>query len=731
MRKFLHSSLRLKITLLIWFGSLVVLGVVLVYSYSQTKKIILQEAEETARGVTAAAANKVEQEFRVVEKVARNLAHNLENTRIGDDKKRLLSLLRNTVENNPEVFGSAVAFEPDGSKHGISGFAPYFFKTPDGIGYEQLDAGTYNYLQKDWYHIPKILGTPVWIPPYFDEGGGNILMVTYSVPFFRGHNVQSSESRTAETYSGIVTADVSLEWLNQVVESIPVGKTGYSFIITDTGTFVAHKNPQLIMRESVFSLAEERNSSKWRDVGRSMIRDENGFVDLRDELGGEEAYLAYAKIPSPGWVIGAVFPKSELLFEVVNLHRATLVMAIGGSSLLLVASLFVAGSIARPLRSMAAATDKVATGDLNIDLSHIKSTDEVGQLAAALTHMAQGLRERDFIRDTFGRYLTKEVVNRLLESKDGLRLGGESREISMIMSDLRGFTAMTTTMSPEQVITFLNRYLAKMVDILIEFRGTIDEIIGDGILAFFGAPEPLDDHPARAVACAIKMQLAMNEINDMNECDGLPHLEMGVAVNTGNVVVGNIGSEKRSKYGAVGSQVNFTGRMESFTVGGQILVSKATRDKLTDILVVRNVVSVEMKGVPGLVQLYDVGGIKGSYNLLLPDRDTAPVDLHEGILVQIDTLDQKTISSCASNARIISVSPTSAVLVVDCELRQWDDLRLRLVEDAHHHAAGEMYAKVVKVEKIDEYYRAGIRFTSLSPEVYRIFREATRSVSET
>ena len=128
-----------------------------------------------------------------------------------------------------------------------------------------------------------------------------------------------------------------------------------------------------------------------------------------------------------------------------------------------------------------------------------------------------------------------------------------------------------------------------MVEILIDYQGTIDEIIGDGILAFFGAPETLDDHPARAVACALKMQAAMDEINTLNEADGLPRLDMGVAANTGSVVVGNIGSEKRAKYGAVGAQVNFTGRMESFTVGGQVLISSSTYEKLSQFLDIRNV----------------------------------------------------------------------------------------------------------------------------------------------
>ncbi len=219
-----------------------------------------------------------------------------------------------------------------------------------------------------------------------------------------------------------------------------------------------------------------------------------------------------------------------------------------------------------------------------------------------------------------------------------------------------------------------------MVDILIDYQGTIDEIIGDGILAFFGAPETLDDHPARAVACALKMQGAMDEINSLNEADGLPRLDMGVAVNTGSVVVGNIGSEKRAKYGAVGSQVNFTGRIESYTVGGQVLISRSTYEKLSQFLDIRNVLKVEMKGVPGMVTLYDVRGIKGPYEAHLPDRDETPVPLERPINVQIYRLNQKVLEGAQVTARITHLSLTSAVMVLDSAISQWEDIRMLILD---------------------------------------------------
>jgi class 3 adenylate cyclase len=295
----------------------------------------------------------------------------------------------------------------------------------------------------------------------------------------------------------------------------------------------------------------------------------------------------------------------------------------------------------------------------------------------------------------------------------------------MLMSDLRGFTALTSTMRPEQVITFLNRYLSTMLDILIDHRGTVDEIIGDGILAFFGAPESLEDHPARAVACALKMQAAMDEINALNEREGLPHLEMGAAVNTGQVVVGNIGSEKRAKYGAVGSQVNFTGRVESFTVGGQVLISRSTYDGVADIVDVREVLTVTMKGIPGEVLLYDVRGIRGPHAVQLLDRDFSPMPLKKNIQVTLRRLDEKILADVETTGLITHISVTSALVDLPHPIRQWENVRMQLLDAEHDSVAGEVYGKVVLVTETDGATEAFVRFTSASPGAYTMIRQAS------
>ncbi|MEQ9394605.1 adenylate/guanylate cyclase domain-containing protein [Haliea sp.] len=189
-------------------------------------------------------------------------------------------------------------------------------------------------------------------------------------------------------------------------------------------------------------------------------------------------------------------------------------------------------------------------------------------------------RNEKFIRATFGRYLSDEIVTEILERPEGLELGGDLREVTIMMSDIRGFTTLSEHLAPQQVVAMLNRYLGTMTDIIMTYNGTIDEFIGDAILTVFGAPQRRDDDADRAVRCALAMQDAMATINADNRAAGLPELATGIALNTGSVIAGNIGSERRSKYGFVGHPMNVTSRIEDHCQGGEILISDSTASKL-------------------------------------------------------------------------------------------------------------------------------------------------------
>jgi adenylate cyclase len=227
----------------------------------------------------------------------------------------------------------------------------------------------------------------------------------------------------------------------------------------------------------------------------------------------------------------------------------------------------------------------------------------------------EGLRQRDFVRQIFGRYLSDSVVEEILGSPRGLDMGGELRQITLLVSDLRGFTSLAARLSAREVIPILNRYFERMIDVISHYRGTVDELMGDGMLVFFGAPFSAADDAERAVACAIAMQQALVTFNVEQRAQHLPELAMGIGINTGEVIVGNIGSLKRSKYGAVGSAINTTYRIESHTIGGQVLVSPSTYERVRALVQVRGTLPAQFKGLDQPVTLYDISGISGSYRL--------------------------------------------------------------------------------------------------------------------
>lgn len=209
-----------------------------------------------------------------------------------------------------------------------------------------------------------------------------------------------------------------------------------------------------------------------------------------------------------------------------------------------------------------------------------------------------------FIRATFGRYVSEEIVAKLLEEPEGLKLGGDLREVTILMSDIRSFSTICEQLPADMVMHMLNNYLGTMSDIIIGHQGTIDEFIGDAILAMFGAPISRDDDADRAVQCALEMQQAMLAINRENQSLGLPEISMGIGINTGKVIAGNIGSEKRSKYGIVGHQVNLTSRIEGRAAGGEILISQTTLEQLQGDYPVDDRQTVRVKGIHREVSIF-------------------------------------------------------------------------------------------------------------------------------
>lgn len=212
-----------------------------------------------------------------------------------------------------------------------------------------------------------------------------------------------------------------------------------------------------------------------------------------------------------------------------------------------------------------------------------------------------------FIRTVFGRYISDDIAEALLENPSALKMGGRMCTVTILMSDLRGFTKMSEHMKPEHVVTILNTCFNDMVRVIHKHNGTIDNIIGDAIMVLFGAPISRDDDALRAVRCALDMQAAMAGVNHKNARMGLPNLAMGIGINTGDVVAGNIGSVAHAKYSVIGAPVNLAARLESKALAGEVLVSSATYELVKDVIDVLDEREIEVKGFSVPVKSYAVG----------------------------------------------------------------------------------------------------------------------------
>jgi len=334
-----------------------------------------------------------------------------------------------------------------------------------------------------------------------------------------------------------------------------------------------------------------------------------------------------------------------------------------------------------------------------------------------LQRLAEQVKLRNrFIRETFGRYLTDEVVASLLDSPTGLQLGGEKRKVTMVMADLRGFTSLSERLTPERVVAILNRYLATMVKIIRQYQGTIDEFIGDAIFTIFGAPIWQEDDAERAVACAVAMQLAMASVNQQNRQEGLPEVEMGIGVHTGQVVVGNVGSPERMKYGVVGSHVNLTSRIQSYTVGGQVLISEATWQAVGPILRIEEQVEINAKGFESPIRLSEVRGIGGVHNLSLPPIEDALVSLHEEVPLRYTVVEGDQLSGVMFEGSFVKLSAKGAEARLASPVPLLTNLNMHLIGSTGEEIPGTLYAKVVEVlpERSTDF---SVRFTSMSPQI--------------
>ncbi len=368
-------------------------------------------------------------------------------------------------------------------------------------------------------------------------------------------------------------------------------------LVNEQGQYLAHTNPEMATRHC---LGDTQNPLELAMLKAMKAKPSGTEV-------GHNQVIGYYRLHAAPWAIMLHAQEKQIMAPILRFRFYYILAGFICLAVSLVLIRLGVGSMVAAIRRISRKAALVAQGDYGEPLE-VRSQDEIGQLTLSFNDMVAGLKERDFISNTFGRYVDQEIAAKLMQRPEASRLGGEKRSVVIMFSDIRGFTPIAEALSPEATIQLVNGYFSRMVEVLRRHHGIVVDFLGDAILAFF---DPLDGPLApvgrEALQCAFSMQQAMLSVNLAGLGQELPPLHMGIGLHAGEVVVGNIGSETRAKYGIVGSAVNLAHRIQGQARGGEVVVSQSVYQLVQPEVMITREFEVRLKGIQEPVTLYGVG----------------------------------------------------------------------------------------------------------------------------
>jgi len=397
--------------------------------------------------------------------------------------------------------------------------------------------------------------------------------------------------------------------LSRLIGATRFGGEGYALITDNSGHVLAHVEKQLIGSDLSANPAfqEGTRGTGWRVAPNPR---------------GQRSLFVYRPVKSPAsgtplpWVLLVEMDEEKALAPIAALRRQVLlaiaILTLPG----LLIGWRVAVSISGPVEKLVHFVRKVQGGDFTGSVP--EGRDELGRLGAALNHMTHGLEERDRVKELFGRYVATQVSDKLVKGE--INLGGESRRVTILFSDIRSFTAMSEKMTPAQIVAFLNDYFSEMVEAVFDQSGILDKFMGDGLMAVFGSLGDMPDHPRRAVLTALRMKSLLGKINGDRSMLGKPPIDIGIGLHTDEVIVGNIGSRRRLEYTVIGDGVNTCSRVQALNkdFGTTILITETTYEAVKDEFECRLMPETELRGKSHPLRFYEVVSVKETVGQAVP-----------------------------------------------------------------------------------------------------------------
>jgi adenylate cyclase len=492
-------------------------------------------------------------------------------------------IIRDFFDKDKDFLGVVIHHVDNGTWNPSSkALSPEFIATGDTDGAKALDAVISS---KSFSPTQLAKGEPQITTFKLSDGSA---AVAVGIPL-----VQSEANKALFSYTA--TAFIRPSKFSQAFSE---NARGASYLVDRQGNLLAHTDAGRV-GENVSNLPVVKELL-------SGTKPQN-LVPYKDPATGESRLASYRTVGFAGLGVVAELPEA-LAYQAANTmeHRAMLV----GLVILFLA--FWAGylyseTISAPIRKLVDAAQRIASGDFKINL-RVKGRDEVATLSNAFNEMAKGLEERDRVKDTFNKFHNKEIAEKLLSGE--VKLGGERKEATVFFSDVRGFTAMSESMEPEQVVEMLNEYMTRMVSIIRKNHGIVDKYVGDAIMALWGVPIGGGDDIYNAVRTCLTMREDLSKLNELRISRGQSPLRIGMGLNMGPVIAGNIGSVEKMEYTVIGDTVNLASRMESMTkeYGTDFLIPKSIYDRVKDRFVFEKCKSARVKGKSTEIEIYKVRG---------------------------------------------------------------------------------------------------------------------------
>jgi len=380
---------------------------------------------------------------------------------------------------------------------------------------------------------------------------------------------------------GVAVIKLKAETLAEMIDSVHASTGLHGMLLDRYGVVVISSAPELLYR-SLRELPDEVIRSQvfvrrfnaegvsriqslgWNELAEGALgAAAPGHLSFEAPDDGTRRFVGFAPVQARGWVLAVSEPDTVFKAPLRARVRGTLISTAILSAAIALLSVMLARGITRPIARLTAAAKQLRRG--HYERAHVdeEGADELGALARAFNRMAAGLAERERERDIFGRVVSPEVREKLLSGTLGL--GGETRYVAVLFSDIRGFSTMSEKMDPQDVVTMLNEYLAAMTAAVRPWHGYVNNFIGDAIVVVFGAPVAESEVEVRAARAALAMREALTSLNLRREAEGHPPLRTGIGIAAGNVVAGQIGSLERMLYTVIGDAVNVASRLESET----------------------------------------------------------------------------------------------------------------------------------------------------------------------